>query len=107
DLQDLLAHVPPPYLVPMTRVLSDASAHFQRSAGLPRLVPGMNSTTPRSSTHRPQLIHSSLEPLFSAAWIRAAIQSLGRGWSSWATSRPWTALAWGACLEKARATAPS
>src|SRR5262249_3128737 len=80
DLQDLHGFLL--QRVPITSVLSDAHAAFQRSAGLPRRTPSMASFTPRSSTQSPQLIQSRRPPFRSASAMTAAIQSFGRGWSS-------------------------
>src|SRR3974390_1107073 len=40
--------------VPMTKVLSDASAILRKSPGEPRRTPSTASVAPRSSTHKPQ-----------------------------------------------------
>ena len=56
----------------MTRVLSDVSAIFQKSAGEPRRTPPIASPAPRSSTQRPQLTQSILPPFFFASAIAAA-----------------------------------
>ena len=63
----------------MTSTLSEPPAIFQKSAGEPRLTPAIASPAPRSSTHRPQLIYSSLPPLRAVSCITAATHSRGSG----------------------------
>ena len=63
------------YFVPMTNVLSELLAKFQKSAGLPRRTPSMASAAPRSSTHSPQFTQSTLAPLAAASFMIAAIHN--------------------------------
>src|SRR5690606_29756366 len=95
------------YLVPMVRVLKASDAYRHRSGGPPRPQPSMTSLTPRSSTQRPQLIHSNCNSHLEAFACSEAIHSRVRGWASSPASRPWTALPWGCCLANDSATAPS
>src|SRR5438876_7246020 len=96
-----------PHSVPIRRTPSDASLYFHASTGEPRQTPSTWSSTPRSSTHIPQLHQTSFTLLSRANASSDFTHSLGFGWSSSSSERPCTALACGFWPAKPSAVAPS
>src|SRR5207237_6178762 len=85
-----------PHSVPIRSTPSEPSQYFHASTGDPRQTPGTWSSTPRSSTHIPQLHQTSLTCLCAAKARSALIHSFGFGWSSSSIEAPCTAL--GCCF---------
>src|SRR5438445_4142396 len=96
-----------PHSVPIRRTPSDASLYFHASTGEPRQTPSTWFSTPRSSTHIPQLHQTSFTLLSRANASSDFTHSLGFGWSSSSSERPCTALACGFWPAKPSAVAPS